>query len=115
VEVDDLIAVLDAADDLMTVVFALGTYCVDNRDDVRSDQYAARADTCRVLSQIVRNESFDMWDETGSFLVGPSQTLKDSVTRLSLTPSLAAVTVLEGICFGAARIYMADRGPTSLR
>ncbi|MGB3355484.1 MAG: hypothetical protein WBB00_22285 [Mycobacterium sp.] len=107
-EVKDLIAVLDAQDPLTSVIRKLGTDCVDNRDDVVDDDYPAKADVSRTLRRTVAEESFRMWDAEGKFVIGPSDELKGQLTKLWLTPSLATITVLEGICFGAAKVYFAN-------
>jgi hypothetical protein len=107
-EVNDLIAVLEAGKNLMTVVRSLGLDCLDHREAVRHDKYAELADTITTLRTMVTSESLKMWSEDGAFRAAPSQALKDQLTKAAATPSLITVKVLEGICFGAASVFFAN-------
>lgn len=107
-EVDALVALLDAGDDLVSVTNALGRDCLAHRDAVRSDQYAALADTVTDLQETVASESVAMWDADGSFRAAPSPALRAQLAKVWATPDLATVTVLEGICLGAGRLYFAN-------
>lgn len=106
--ISELIDVLDTKRDLMSVVDALGTYCVNNHEYVRDDYYALQSPTALSLREMVAEESHQMWDKEGRFQKGPSEELKDQIRLLDATEALATITVLEGICFGVARVYFAN-------
>lgn len=107
-EADELIAVLEAGNDLMSVVSALGLDCLGQRRDLKHDQYVRGADTITTLRTMVATESPEMWSSDGAFVAGPSQTLKKKLAESGGTPPLATMMVLEGICLGAARIFFAN-------
>jgi hypothetical protein len=106
-EVDQLIAVLDGDGDLMSVVGSLGRDCVDRHDTVKQDQDAAVADMIVKLRELAAEESTTMWSYDGVRSAGPSAELKERVTKAGMTPELATITALEGICSGAARLFFA--------
>lgn len=108
-EVNELITVLEAGEDLMSVVGSLGLDCLNQKQAVKLDRWAAgESDTITTLRTMVAAESRKMWASDGGFVAAPSQALKDQLAKPGATPSLATITVLEGICFGAAKVFFAN-------
>jgi hypothetical protein len=107
-EVDELIAVLEGDGDLMSVVGLLGQDCLDQREAVENDRYAAIADMILKLRDLAADESTLMWGVDGARCAAPSLTLKERLAKTRATPSLATIIVLEGICVGAARLFFAN-------
>lgn len=108
-EVHELIAVLEAGADLMSVVSSLGLDCLNQKQAVTLDRYAAGgSDTITTLRKMVADESREMWASDGAFVAAPSEALKDQLAKPGATPALATITVLEGICFGAAKVFFAN-------
>jgi hypothetical protein len=92
----------------MGVVGSLGRDCLAQRQAVRNDQCAAESDLIIKLRELAAEESPQMWGSDGARCAGPSPELKDRLTKAWLTPPLATITVLEGICLTAARFYFAN-------
>lgn len=107
-DVQEIVDVLEAGDDLMSVATLLGADCLNKQQAVRQDRYADESDTCSDLLARVIDESKTMWDVAGTSRRAPSGLLKDQLKKLSATPELATVTVLEGICRGIARDFFAN-------
>jgi hypothetical protein len=107
-EVDQLIAVLEGDDDLMSVVGSLGRDCLAQRQAVKNDQYAAMADMILKLRELAAKESAQMWGSDGARCAGPNPALTTRLAKARATPALATITVLEGICLGAARYFFAN-------
>lgn len=103
-----MVDALEASPSLLHMARWLGTDCLQNRRTLRHDLYVDLSDTCSDLLQLAATESKAMWDATGAFLKPPSADLKGQLLKLSITPALAAVTVLRGICRGVARDYFAN-------
>jgi hypothetical protein len=106
-EVDRLIAVLEGNDNLMSVVGLLGQDCLTQRRAVKNDQYAATADMIVNLRTLAATDSTQMWSVDGARCAGPSPALKERLAKTRATPALATITVLEGICLAAARLFFA--------
>ena len=104
-DVHEIVDVLEAENDLMSVATSLGSDCLNKQQAVRQDRFADVSDTCSDLLIRVIDESKVMWDENGKALEPPSGELKGQLAKLWATPELATVTVLEGICLGIARGY----------
>jgi hypothetical protein len=107
-EVDNLIAILESDDDLMSVVGSLGQDCLDQRQAVENDRYLEIADMILRLRELAAEESVQMWGRDGARCANPTSEFKERLAKAAVTPSLATVTVLEGICFGAARVFFAN-------
>jgi len=60
------------------------------------------------LRKSAADESTRMWDVDGMRCTGPSQPLKERLAKARATPSLATITLLEGICLGAGRLFFAN-------
>src|ERR1700758_5695337 len=108
-DVATLIAAIGAGDKLMDVARSLGLDCLAHYDEIRNDRDdPAQSDAIVNLRNLVADECLTMWDDDGTFRAAPSQAIKDQLAKVRATPALATVTVLEGICLGALRIYFAN-------
>jgi len=108
-EVAELTAALRAGEKLTKVVPSLGLDCLAQHDEIMNDRYAAaQTDAIVTLRNMVAGESLTMWGSDGAFSAAPSQAVNDQLAKVRATPALATVTVLEGICLGALRIYFAN-------
>jgi len=106
-EANELIAVLEGEGHLDSVVTALGNDCLARRQEVENDRDADPSDRLHKLRQLVAEESEQIWNSDGTRRGGPSAELRKQVSGASITPALTTITILEGICAGAARIYFA--------
>jgi hypothetical protein len=112
-EVAELTAALGAGEKLTKVVPSLGLDCLTQHDEIMNDRYAAaQTDAIVTLRNMVAGDSLTMWGSDGAFRAAPSQAVKDQLAKVRATPALATVTVLEGICLGALRIYFANAKST---
>ncbi|WP_237572876.1 hypothetical protein [Mycolicibacterium lacusdiani] len=107
-DVCDVIEALDEGCSLTDATRWLGVECLQNRATLRRDLYIDLSDTCTHLLEIATTESTVIWNAKGDYVEPPSEGLREALMRLSMTPELAALTVLRGICRGAARDYFAS-------
>jgi hypothetical protein len=108
VEINDIYEVIEAGRDLMSVLRTLGLDCLNRASEVQNDKYVAMTKTTQELRDIVATESLSMWGKDGAFRAAPGPLLNLQLEKVSDTPGLATITVLEGICIGAASIFFAN-------
>lgn len=104
-EVDELLRVFNAGYSLQEFLTFLGRDCLDNLDSLRIEQYGEWSDLHINVRDEVALASRELWAPDGSFLAGPDEGLERRIRKLDVTPRLAIICVLEGICFGVATDY----------
>nr|MDT0524794.1 hypothetical protein [Streptomyces sp. DSM 41633] len=66
------------------------------------------SDAISELRVMVAAESLKMWKADGTFRAGPSRELRARLMRVRSAPARTVLTVLEGICYGAAGAFFAN-------
>lgn len=108
VDVDQVIATLDAGHDLPSALQLLGSDCLEERESIVWDKYTDDSDATTSLLVSGWAGSKEMWAPDGSFVAPASAEFRSAIEALRSTPSLATLTVLDGMCRGAGQVYFAS-------